>query len=97
MDGKTRREVPGLAAATTVLRWSPDGRALWVRRQQGGSIFVGRVDVATGARSVLTQITLAPGVPVFRVGQLNMADDPSVYAYRTVERSSFLFTVDGIR
>jgi hypothetical protein len=88
--------VPGQAEGE-FLRWSPDGRALWVWNRAAQELKVDRVDVATGARSPLVSLTTPTGVPLFAIIAVTLADDPRVYAYSLWGYTSELFTVRGVR
>ena len=90
------RIVPGLDSAL-VVRWSPDGSALWVRALTGAKFGIDRVDVATGRRTFLVAIETPADLPIFSVGRIVMADDPQVYAYFASSYLSLLYTVRGIR
>jgi hypothetical protein len=97
IGGGSGRQVPGLTSAQ-VLRWSPDGAALWVRRPGPvGTRGVDRVDVVTGQRTSLVTLEELPGGVAPFSGALNLADDPNVYVYWSSSYTSLLFTVDGIR
>jgi hypothetical protein len=91
------RPVPGLGDTDAVLRWSPDGKALWVQTGAELSPRVERVDVETGRRSALVTIEPPAGVPLFQIFGLSLADDPRVYAYSAWSYSSELFTVEGVQ
>jgi Tol biopolymer transport system component len=80
-----------------VVRWSPDGKALWVRGLAGGKPSIDRVDVATGRRTLLKTIELPPDMPVFSLGNIALADDPGVYAYNATSYISMLFVVEGVQ
>jgi hypothetical protein len=90
------RLVPGSGGAI-VVRWSPDGKALWVRGLAGGKPSIDRVDVATGRRTLLTIIEMPPDMPVFILGTIALADDPEVYAYNAISYVSMLFVVEGVQ
>src|SRR4029079_7187687 len=51
-DGKSN-SVPGLTPEDHVLRFSPDGKSLWVRRVLIQPVHIERVDMASGARTQL--------------------------------------------
>ena len=89
------RPARGFRRGEVVLRWSPDGRALWVRGT--GSFRVERIDIASGARSLLIDVPMPSGSAIRSAGSLRLADDPSVYAYQLVKKTSQLFTVEGVR
>jgi Tol biopolymer transport system component len=96
LEGGAPRRVPGQADGE-FLRWSPDGRALWVWNRAAQELQVDRVEVATGARSPLVSLSMPPGVPVFAIIAVTLADDPRVYAYSLWGYNSQLFTVQGVR
>jgi len=89
-DG-TSRPVPGLDPGDAVLRFSPDGKALWTRKPNALPVRVERVDLATGARSLL--------LPPFGIGRaglvavpgVTLADDPRTYAYIDRSAAGILF------
>jgi hypothetical protein len=89
-DGASR-PVPGLDPGDDVLRFSPDGKALWTRKSNALPVRVERVDLATGARSLL--------LPPFGIGRpglvdvpgVSLADDPRTYAYIDYSAAGILF------
>ena len=81
-----------------LVRWSPDGNALWVlrpgaARQRG----VDRLDVFTGRTTPLFTIDELQGVATPFVAMLSVADDGKSYVYFTATYNSLLFSVEGIR
>jgi len=96
LDGGTPRPVPGLDTAT-VLRWSPDGAALWVATGTTLNTRVERVDAVTGRRSPLVTIEMPSDLPVYQIYSISLADDPRIYAYSTGSYTSLLFTIQGVR
>ncbi|HEX6941948.1 MAG TPA: protein kinase [Gemmatimonadaceae bacterium] len=96
LNGGARREIPGLTRGP--LRWSPDGKALWVFRDGAArQRAVDRVDVVTGRRTPLFTIDELQGVATPFIASLSVADDGKSYAYFTSTYSSLLFSVEGIR
>ena len=89
-DG-TSRPVAGLDPGDAVLRFSPDGKALWTRKPNALPVRVERVDLATGARSLL--------IPPFGIGRpglvavpgVTLADDPRTYVYIDRSAAGYLF------
>jgi Tol biopolymer transport system component/tRNA A-37 threonylcarbamoyl transferase component Bud32 len=86
--------IPGLSAHDQVIRWSPDGRALFV--QPTLSQTVERLELTTGHREPLLTLGSTQG-RFTPIGWISMADDPHVYAYVAMPYLSQLFTVDGAR
>ncbi len=93
--GGAGQEVPHLAFNEHVVRWSSDGRALFVVGVNSRT--VDRLDLATGIRKPF--LTLAPENPnePMRIFYAALSDDNAVYAYIASPRLSQLFTVDGIQ
>ncbi|MGH7594000.1 MAG: hypothetical protein ACRELE_09160, partial [Gemmatimonadales bacterium] len=85
----------GAIGADSVLRWSPDGAALWAEASTPSGPRIDRVDVATGQRSVLLAIDTPASV--FTFVRLSLADDPKSYVYETRSWLSRLFTVSGMK
>ena len=89
-DG-TSRPVAGLDPSDAVLRFSPDGKALWTRKPNALPVRVERVDLVTGARTLL--------LPPFGIGRpglvavpgVTLADDPRTHAYIDRSAAGFLF------
>jgi eukaryotic-like serine/threonine-protein kinase len=98
-DLRTRsgRPVRALRAADRVLRWSPDGKSLWVWQTDTMPIMIDRVDIATDQRARLTTLVPQSGQGVSHIIGVGLADDPRVYMYGTVVQSSQLFVIEGAR
>jgi eukaryotic-like serine/threonine-protein kinase len=97
VDDGSARAVPGLAADEEVLRYSPDGRALWIRRPRALPVQVERFDFMTGRRTPL--VTLLADAPpgLLWASRVSLADDPRAYAYVARVRLSRLFDLRGMR
>jgi hypothetical protein len=90
------RPVPALSLKDRVVRWSPDGRAIWLTPVQEIPLRAQRLDIATGRRTPLLTITAdRPGV--VRLDALTLADDPRAYAYSAREFVSHIFVVQGLK
>jgi hypothetical protein len=81
--------------ADSVIRWSPDGRALWVQSGTPSRPQVEQVDVSTVRRRPL--LTIDAPATVFTSARLSVADDPRSYVYETRKWFSLLFTFSGMR
>jgi tRNA A-37 threonylcarbamoyl transferase component Bud32/Tol biopolymer transport system component len=95
--GGKPQPVPGLAATDHLLRWSPDGRALWVYRDTPPVLQVDAVEPRSGRRSRLTSITLTPSPGLRDVFPVAISDNPNVYAYSEGRITSSMFIVDSAR
>jgi Tol biopolymer transport system component len=97
LDGGASRSVAGLAASDQVVRWSPDGAALWVRGDDAMPVRLERLDLTTGRRTPLLTITPASHSGLLHVEELSLAADPHAYAFLTEEQLSRVFVVQGMR
>jgi serine/threonine protein kinase len=92
-DGSSR-DVPGLTQGDQVIRYSPDGKSLWIKRANTDRVHVEQIDLNTGVRT-----RLLPDFGNSRVGflaspEVALADDPRNYAYMERESVSYLFELD---
>ncbi len=83
--------VPGLTPDDHVLRYSPDGKSLWIKRGNSEPVHVEQVDLKTGARSPLLPEFGTRRTGVLNVVEVALADDPKNYAYIERESVSYLF------
>jgi eukaryotic-like serine/threonine-protein kinase len=95
-EGGEAHVIPG-TADDTVVRWAPDGKALFVGRSWEVPESLERLDVMTGRREPFR--TFGPPDLTGAVGVISIAisDDLKVYAYGTRRMHSHLFIVDGAR
>jgi len=97
--GGAPRPALGLAPEDVVVRWSPDGRELWVWANDTSTsvIRVDHVDPETGKRAELLSLVLRDVAGARSLSSLTLADDPRVFAYVQNRHTTTLFTVDGMR
>ena len=95
-DGSARA-VAGIQSGEVVLRFSPDGKYLWVRNPNALPVQVTRVDVNTGARAPLIPPFAMPQPGLNAVRYLSLADDPRTYAWVQRENTSYLFELSSER
>ena len=95
-DGSSQ-VVKGLTSDDDVLRYSPDGMAVWTRRLNALPVQIERVDLATGARSALLPSFAARRPGLLLVQEVTIADDAKSYAYREQEYVSYVFEMRGMR
>ncbi|HEU5218905.1 MAG TPA: protein kinase [Gemmatimonadales bacterium] len=96
VDGGPSRPARGLTPDDKLIRWSPDGRELWVWRSDPTVIRVDRVDPVSGRRSLLMAITPREHSGTRELGRLSLSDDARTYAYVQIRYTSFLYTVEGL-
>jgi Tol biopolymer transport system component len=89
--------VPGLTPGDVPSRWSPDGRSLYVYRQDELPARVFRVDVASGRKELWK--TLGPSDPagVIGLGHVILTPDGTSYIYNYRRALSDLYLVEGLK
>jgi eukaryotic-like serine/threonine-protein kinase len=97
MDGGQSRDLPAVTPDDNVIRWSPDGTALWVYSAAGFPVRIDSVELSTGRRSPLETIDLQDSSGVLSVLTVSLADDPHVYAYVVWHYVSHLFVAETTR
>jgi Tol biopolymer transport system component len=100
VDGGPPRLCPGIEPRDRLLRWSADGRSIFIRRDERLAIQVYRLDVATGGRTLLWE--LAPrdraGVTLYHDNfNLRVTPDGRSYAYSFLRSLSELYLVEGLK
>jgi dipeptidyl aminopeptidase/acylaminoacyl peptidase len=96
--GGEQRPIPGIEPTERPLRWSADGQALLLRRQQPGEprVTLHRLNVFSGRKELLRE--LKPPDPVGVVmGQVAVTPDGKSYAYSYQRDLASLYLVQGLR
>ena len=86
-----------IAGDDTVVRWTPDGKALLVGRAWEVPQSVSRVDVVTGLREPFRTFGPPDLTGALAIIPIAISDDMKVYGYGTRRMHSHLFLVDGAR
>jgi serine/threonine protein kinase/WD40 repeat protein len=96
IEGGDPRLLTGAERDETAIRWTPDGRGLYVSRQSLPTR-VDIVEVATGRRTPWK--TLSPGDPagVFGVGPTLISGDGRSYVYSYSRLTDDLYVVEGLK
>ncbi|MCA1580880.1 MAG: protein kinase [Acidobacteria bacterium] len=92
-DGKL---IPG-TEEDTVVRWTPDGKALLVGRAWEVPQSISKLDVATGRREPFRPFGPPDLTGALAIIPIAISDDMKVYGYATRRMHSHLFLVDGAR
>jgi len=95
-DGASQT-VPGITLDDQVIRYSPDGKSLWIMRKNSQPVRVQQLDIKTGARRALLPDFSFPRAGLLSVSEVSLADDPRNYAYMERESTSYLFEMKGMR
>jgi Tol biopolymer transport system component len=96
IDGGAPRVVPGLQTEEVVIRWSSDGRSLFVSSRWGMPTSVFRVDVANGRRELVHRFAPEDSAGVINVGPVLLSEDGKsyVYSYRRILHD--LYQIGGL-
>jgi dipeptidyl aminopeptidase/acylaminoacyl peptidase len=96
IDGGTPRPVAGLQSADRIIAWSRDSQAIYVQSGIHVPAQVERVVLATGARTVVRQLTPSGVGTVASLYVADWVDDGRWYAYRFTSLPSTLFVVSSV-
>jgi Tol biopolymer transport system component len=99
IDGETPRPVPGAVENEFPVRWSGDGRWLYIRgsRALEPPARLYRIELATGRREAWKELMPADPTGVDLFGVLALAPDGESYAYAYGTSASRLFLATGLR
>ncbi|MGZ5423574.1 MAG: hypothetical protein ACXWH4_03395, partial [Candidatus Aminicenantales bacterium] len=93
----TAQAMPGLTTDDQVIRWSADGRSLYLFRPSYVPFRLERLDLASGRRDLIREVAPADRTGVFRISGAALTDDTKSYAYSYDRMRSQLFMVEGAR
>jgi eukaryotic-like serine/threonine-protein kinase len=93
----TSQSVPGVLPGDQLIRYSPNGKSLWVRTANAQPVRVEQVDLKSGKRTPLLPEFGAPRAGVLNVSEVALADDPRNYVYLERETASYVFELKRIR
>ncbi|MCB1007815.1 MAG: serine/threonine-protein kinase [Acidobacteria bacterium] len=97
-DGSLRaQDVRGFEPDDAVIRWSADGRALFVFKRNELPARVFRLDLETGERTPWLELMPADAAGVSRIPTVQMTPDGRTYAYNVARRLSDLYLVRGVK
>ncbi len=84
VDGGEPRAIPGLEAGERILRWSADGRSLFVTRPNQLPAIIERLDTLEGTRTRWKELMPANAAGVLDIGPVLLSEDGRfhVYSYR---------------
>ena len=87
--GKEPRDIP--------IRWTADGRGIYVFKREGLPARVFRLDPWTGARELVKEFMPADPGGITGISSVTMTADAKVFAFNYRRRISELFLVDGLK
>jgi len=91
------RPVPGMEDGEIPIRWTADGRALWVFRTTELPTKVYRLGVTTGERMLWKELTPPDPAGVLLIGPILMTPDGKSYVYSYRRTLDELFLVEGLK
>jgi Tol biopolymer transport system component len=96
VDSSTSEPVLGARPGDVPVRFSGDGRDLFVARTTDSPPRVDRIELATGARSTLTELRPAEPSGIIYLGGVVATPDGERYGYSYLRSMSDLYLVEGI-
>ncbi len=95
-DGK---EMPfaGHEARDVPIRWTADGRGIYVFRREGLPVRIYRYDPATGKKDLVKEFMPADPGGITGMSSVTMSPDAKSFAFNYRRRISELFLVEGLR
>jgi eukaryotic-like serine/threonine-protein kinase len=97
VDGGTSKAIPGVEEGEYPLRFSPDGKWIYVWKRGDVPAKVTRVEVETGKREPFKELIPADPSGVERISNVLVTPDGKGYAYCFTRLLSDLFVVDGLK
>jgi Tol biopolymer transport system component len=89
--------LPGVEPADSPLRFTADGKAIFVERSGEGETSVFRVEPATGRRELYRKIAASDPLGIEFLGRVQITPDGSSYVYSYLRCLSDLYLVEAIR
>jgi dipeptidyl aminopeptidase/acylaminoacyl peptidase len=89
------RAIPGIEDGELAIRWTGDGRAIWVHRTNESPTKVYRLDVTTGERTLWKELTPPDPAGVLQIAPILMTADGKAYVYSYRRTLDELFLVEG--
>jgi tRNA A-37 threonylcarbamoyl transferase component Bud32/Tol biopolymer transport system component len=89
--------VPGTASEDVPIRWTEDGRAIFVRSASGVPAKVERVDVTTGERQPWLELVPPDPAGVQGIGPVHLSADGRSYVYSYRRKLDQLYIARGLR
>jgi len=97
IEGDSSRPIPGWQRGETPIRWSADGRSLYVGSISTKRIGVSLVDVTTGERRPWRDLSPADLAGVRRIYYPLISADGATYAFTYMRFLADLYLAEGIR
>ena len=102
VDGGPARTLPGGSPRDEPMRWSAEGRWIYVRRDRGlkksgAQAWIDRIEVATGKRESWKVLTPADPAGVYYISLAHITPDGKSYAYSIHSSIETLYLAEGLQ
>ncbi|HEY4565205.1 MAG TPA: hypothetical protein VIJ36_19645, partial [Thermoanaerobaculia bacterium] len=97
MEAGLPRLAPGFIPGDELLRWSADGRAVFLWRSSDSPLRIFRLDLATGEKTLFREIRFPDPAGIYTTTTLVMTPDGGSYAYSYGRMLSTLYLVEGLK
>jgi sugar lactone lactonase YvrE len=97
VDGGEARPIPGLLPGEFPLRYTADGRSIYVWKRGDLPARISRLDLESGRREVWKDLLPADPAGVERISNVLVTPDGKGYAYCYARLLSDLFVVEGLK
>jgi eukaryotic-like serine/threonine-protein kinase len=97
LDGESPRSIPGLEPQEVPFQWSEDSSSVLVFQKGGVPLKLFRVNIATGKREQLPDLSPADATGVVTVGPVVSTRDASRFVYSYYQVISVLYVVSGLK
>lgn len=91
------RPIVGLDDKIDILRWTADGRSLFVSAYENSTIKVSRLDVTTGRKEPYKEIVIADKAGIFFTPEIKITPDGKGYVYAVRRYLMDLYLADGLK
>ena len=97
LDGGAPRPLHDVPASMDVIRFTPDGRYLYVKEDIGRSAQIYRIEIETGRRKLWKTIAPSDPAALEQIHTIQISDDGQSYYYTFTRMASDLYLVEGLR
>ena len=97
IEGGPPRVVAALGSGDIPIRWSKDGRSIYVFQQRGLPVRIERVDLTTGRRQLWREIMPPDPDGILTLYAVHLTPDGNSPFYSYIRNLSDLYLVKGLR
>jgi Tol biopolymer transport system component len=97
VDGGEPLPISGLAVGDVPIRWTANGRSLYLFRLEEVPAKVYRLDLATGHKQLWKELVPADPAGISIIYTIQMTPDAKSYVYTYLRELSDLYVVDGLK